>query len=131
MKDENYKNFKYRGAIHIHTLKSDGCGDIESITKAAKKAGLSWIIITDHNYYDNEEGIYNGVYVIKGEEISPKKENHYLALGINNQIELNDNPQTYIDEVRKQNGFGFAAHPDECVERKNTLQTSVQIVEFE
>lgn len=125
MKDEDFKNFKYRGAIHIHTSKSDGSGDIESIAKAAKKAGLSWIIITDHNHYDNEEGIYNGIYVIKGEEISPKKENHYIALGINNQIELNDNPQVYIDEVKKQKGFGFAAHPDEVIERKNTYPSIV------
>jgi hypothetical protein len=66
-----------------------------------------------------EEGIYNNIYVLKGEEISPKKENHYLALGINEQIEPNNNPQIYIDEVREQGGFGFAAHPDEFTKRKN------------
>lgn len=116
---ESNKKFIYRGCIHIHTKKSDGTGDINSISLAAKKAGLSWIIITDHNYYDCEEGLYNGVYVIKGEEISPQNGNHYLALDIQNIIEPNDNPQTYIDEVHKQNGFGFVAHPDEIVKRKN------------
>ncbi len=113
------KNFKYQGVIHIHSLKSDGSGDIETISKAAQKAGLSWIIITDHNHFDTKEGIYNGIYVIKGEEISPKSENHYIALGINKQIEPNENPQIYIDNVRKQNGIGFAAHPDEFTRRKN------------
>ena len=119
MKNDNLKKFKYKGVIHIHSLNSDGSGDIETISKAAKKAGLSWIIITDHNYFDTKEGLYNGIYVIKGEEISPKKENHYIALGINKQIEPNENPQVYIDEVRKQNGIGFAAHPDEYQQRKN------------
>ena len=119
MGNNNIKVFKYKGALHIHSLNSDGSGDIETISKAAKKAGLSWIIITDHNYFDLNEGIYNNVYVLKGEEISPKKENHYIALGISQQIELNDNPQVCIDEVRKQNGIGFAAHPDECVKRNN------------
>ena len=119
MGNDNFKNFKYKGAIHIHSLNSDGSGDIETISKAAKKAGLSWIIITDHNFFDTKEGLYNGVYVIKGEEISPKKENHYIALGINKQIEPNENPQVYINEVRKQNGIGFAAHPDEYQKRKN------------
>ena len=119
MKNDNLKKFKYKGVIHIHSLNSDGSGDIETISKAAKKAGLSWIIITDHNFFDTKEGLYNGVYVIKGEEISPKKENHYIALGINKQIEPNENPQVYINEVRKQNGIGFAAHPDEYQKRKN------------
>ena len=32
--------FNYLGAIHIHTKLSDGTGDINSISKAAKKAGL-------------------------------------------------------------------------------------------
>ena len=119
MGNDNFKNFKYKGAIHIHSLNSDGSGDIESITRAAKKAGLSWIIVTDHNYFDTQEGIYNDIYVLKGEEISPKDENHYLALGINEQIEPNNNPQVYIDEVREQNGVGFAAHPDEFIKRNN------------
>ena len=119
MGSDNFNKFKYRGVIHIHSIDSDGTGNIESIAKAAKKAGLSWIVITDHNYYDSIEGIYDGVYVIRGEEISPKKENHYLAFGITNQIECDQNPQACIDEVRSQGGFGFAAHPDEYVKRNN------------
>ena len=119
MGNDNFKNFKYKGAIHIHSLNSDGSGDIESIIRAAKKAGLSWIIVTDHNYFDTQEGIYNDVYILKGEEISPKKENHYLALDINEQIEPSNNPQIYIDEVRKQGGIGFAAHPNEFIKRNN------------
>ena len=105
--------FQYKGAIHIHTKYSDGTGDINSITKAAKKAGLDWIIITDHNYLDDEEGIFNGVYVIKGEEISPKSSNHYLAFGVNENIMPTDSPQDYVNKVRELGGFGFAAHPDE------------------
>lgn len=119
MTNDILKKYKYIGCIHIHSLHSDGTGNIEKISRDAKKAGLSWIIVTDHNYLDSNEGIYNGVYVLKGEEISPKTQNHYIALGINEQIEPDDNPQTYIDKVREQNGIGFAAHPDESVKRKN------------
>jgi hypothetical protein len=117
--DYNKEIYKYKGSIHIHTTFSDGSGNLESIVRVAQKAGLSWIIITDHNYFDFEEGIYNGVYVLKGEEISPDNKNHYLAIGIKNYIAPNDCPQVYIDEVRKQNGVGFAAHPDESGTRKN------------
>ena len=121
--------FQYCGAIHIHTKFSDGTGDLKTVVKAAKNAGLNWIIITDHNTMEIEEGIFNGIYVIRGEEISPYSENHYLVLGINEVIPTNDNPQIYVDKVRELGGFGFAAHPDEgitvdkngnCVPRKNS-----------
>ena len=106
-------NYVYKGAVHIHTNCSDGTGNIKTVVKAAKSAGLDWIIITDHNYYDTDEGIFDGIYVIKGEEVSPHDNNHYLIFGINNTIEPSDNPQNYINMTREQGGFGFAAHPDE------------------
>lgn len=110
----------YKGAIHIHSNLSDGTGDIDSITKAAKRAGLEWIIITDHNYYDKNEGIINGVYVIKGEEISPYKNNHYLVLGIEEQIPCDDIPERNVQRVREYGGFGFAAHPNEGMSADGT-----------
>ena len=77
--------YKYIGAIHIHSNHSDGTGDVNLITKAAKSAGLDWIIITDHNNFDIEEGIFNGIYVIKGEELSPAdNHNHYLDITLYN-----------------------------------------------
>ena len=105
--------YRYCGAIHIHTTFSDGTGDLKTIVRAAKKAGLRWIIVTDHNAIDIEEGIFDGVYVIRAEEISPNSQNHYLVLGTNNVIYPSENPQEYVDKVREQDGFGFAAHPDE------------------
>lgn len=107
------------GVMHVHSVFSDGSGDINEITLAAKSVGLEWIIITDHNTFDVKEGIYNGVCVIKGEEVSPCNGNHYLALGINEVIEPADDIQLVIDKVKKQGGFGIAAHPDETVFRKN------------
>ena len=114
--------FYYKGAIHIHSQFSDGTGNISEIAKAAKKAGLDWIIITDHNSLDIDEGIIDGVCVIRGEEISPEFSNHYLALGIKNCIFHDTDAQKYINEVRNQGGFGFAAHPDESNFRKNSAK---------
>ena len=109
----NNQIYSYKGAIHIHSKLSDGTGDIKAIAKAAKQVGLDWVIITDHNYYDNDESIIDGVYVIKAQEISPHQCNHYLAFDVNDIIEPEDNPQIYVDKVRELGGFGFAAHPDE------------------
>lgn len=111
--------YYYPGAIHIHTKNSDGTGDIFEISKAAKKAGLSYIIITDHNNFDIQEGIYNEICVIKGEEISPNNGNHYIAIGINNFLEPYEDVSINIANVRQNGGFGFAAHPDESDVRKN------------
>ncbi len=113
------KPYQYRGAIHIHSTFSDGTGDILEIVSAAKKAGLSWIVVTDHNNLDIQEGIYSGIYVLKGEEISPPYDNHYLAFGIDEVVQPSENPEFYVQQVRNLGGFGFAAHPDESDVRKN------------
>ncbi len=109
--------YSYIGAVHVHSTCSDGTGDINYISKAAKKAGLDWIVITDHNCFDIDEGFYNGVLVIKGEEIGYLNY-HYLALGIDKVIKETD-PKTYVEQVRTKGGFGFAAHPDEEETRPN------------
>lgn len=114
--------FLYPGAIHIHSIYSDGTGTIEEIAHAAKKAGLCWIIVTDHNNMDAKEGIYDGVCVIVGEEISPETGNHYLALGIKTPVSCDLPAEKYIQKVKKQGGFGFIAHPDNN-RRKNSYKS--------
>lgn len=125
MSTEKYQKsdkYSYPGAIHIHTVFSDGEGTLEEITEAAEKAGLKWIVITDHDCIKASEGIVNGVYVIAGEEISPKNGNHYLAFDIKNEISPNDAPKENTEAVRAQGGFGFAAHPDESFSRQNAYK---------
>ena len=117
------QKYSYNGAVHIHSSCSDGTGDIELISKSAKSAGLSWIIITDHNNFELEEGIINDITVIKGEEISSESQNHYLALGIKECINPSDDIKKSIDTVKSQNGFGFAAHPDESDNRPNNYKS--------
>jgi hypothetical protein len=120
-KSKQLNSYHYLGAIHIHSIFSDGTGNIDKISKMAKKAGLDWIIITDHNSFEIQEGFYNGVCVIRGEEISPNDDNHYLAFGINKYIEPTE-PKEYVEKVREQGGFGFVAHPDEGVNKNGELR---------
>lgn len=113
--------FIYTGAIHIHTDYSDGTRDIKHVAKMAKKAGLSWVVITDHNNLAGmeEEGFYDGVAVIVGSEISPDHGDHYLALDIKEEISCETSAQEYVDKVNEQGGFGFIAHPHENKNRQN------------
>jgi len=119
---QHKKFYKSLGAIHIHTLHSDGTENVEKISKTAKAYGIDWIIITDHNNFDVKEGIINGVTVIKGEEISLDDKNHYLCFGINKCLYPSEDISDNIEEVRSIGGFGFAAHPDERDKRQNSKQ---------
>ncbi len=115
--------FISKGALHLHTTYSDGTGTISQIAGDAKKAGLEWIIITDHNnltgLHNNEEGWHDGVAVIIGEEITPELGDHYLAFGLTEAIPAFEDPQKSINAVKDQGGIGFVAHPDENLFRKN------------
>ncbi len=108
--------FEYKGVIHIHSKTSDGSKPFSSLIDIARKSDLDFIILTDHNTLDakkdTQEGWYDGVLALIGEEVSPPK-NHYLALGIKNKVyPSKKNPQQMIDEVKKQGGVGFIAHMD-------------------
>ena len=107
--------------LHMHTRYSDGAGSHGDITRAALKAGIDAVIVTDHNvlvtgpagYY--REGIKR-VLLIIGEEIhdqarNPQK-NHMLVFGAPREMSTYAyNPQLLIDEVSKAGGLSFLAHP--------------------
>jgi hypothetical protein len=109
--------FEYKGHIHIHSRYSDGGDQVKQIAAQAARAGLDFIIITDHSnldgLYKGEEGYQSGVLVLIGMEVNQEC-NHYLALGVNEVVSNNDqNPQLVINEVNRQQGIGIIAHPFE------------------
>ena len=121
--------FDYPGAFHIHSKYSfDGNAEIADIVKSAKKNCLKFIAVTDHFNLDalkeSRESYKEGVLVITGEEISPRH-NHYLAFDIKEPVtaDLNETkPQTYINKVNEQGGFGFIAHPDHTGTKKFAIK---------
>src|SRR6266498_6012642 len=78
----------YRGALHMHTIYSDGTGTVEELARAARAAGLRWIIVTDHDTLEGQrfEGWIDGVLVIVDHEITPDR-NHFLALNVDEVID--------------------------------------------
>jgi hypothetical protein len=107
--------YSYPGNIHIHSLHSDGSGTFEQIAAAAASAGVSFVIITDHETLHGlpEEGIRRGVVVLVGVELN-RKFNHYLALGLTGTVPSDDEqPQEVIDRVQAGGALGFIAHPFE------------------
>jgi hypothetical protein len=109
------KMYTYPGNIHIHSTYSDGSSNIYSIAGEAAKAGLSFVVITDHETLRGreEEGFIKGVAVLVGMEIN-RLHSHYLALNIQREIRSNtNNPQEVINKVRRAGGLGIIAHPFE------------------
>ncbi len=107
--------YRCLGNIHVHSSHSDGHATIDQIARAASRAGLSFVVVTDHNTLKGlpEEGFRHGVLVLVGSEINDKK-NHYLALGLHRPVPADDrHPQKVIDAVNAQGGLGFIAHPFE------------------
>ena len=103
-----------RGAYHVHSERSDGTGTLDEIAAAAARAGLQFVIVTDHGDGTRppEPPAYRaGVLCLDGVEISTEH-GHYVALGLPRApYPLAGHPRDVIDDVRRLGGFGIAAHP--------------------
>ena len=104
-----------RGAYHVHSVASDGTGTAEEIAAAAARAGLRFVILTDHGdaYTRPSAPRYLGsVLCIDAVEISTAG-GHYAALGMAQPpYRLAGEARDVVEDVARLGGFGVAAHPD-------------------
>jgi Carbohydrate binding domain (family 11) len=101
------------GVVHVHTTLSDGGGTPEDVARAARAAGLQFVVLTDHNHLDAKafEGYHDGVLVIVGTEISTTA-GHLLGLGIPDPVyRFSGDAADALDDVRALGGSAYAAHP--------------------
>jgi hypothetical protein len=102
-------------AIHVHSTWSDGTGTVPQIMRAAKRAGVDVVLLTDHDNLrareHGQEGWHDGVLLLVGEEITPP-ENHFLSFATEGHTRRADRtPAEVVHAVEEAGGFGFAAHP--------------------
>jgi hypothetical protein len=98
--------------VHLHSVFSDGTGTVEEIARAAARAGVDVVLLTDHDTMAAWPGWYGDVLVLVGVEVSPKGENHYLAFGLDEPIDHGGlSGAEIVRAVHEAGGFGFAAHP--------------------
>ena len=105
----------YVGVIHIHTKYSDGAGTFEEIARIANSQHLDYLVVTDHNTLkplrDGKQGWHGMTLVLVGMEISTRG-GHYVAMNVTEEINRDKlDTQQIIDEVNRQGGLGFIAHP--------------------
>ncbi|MEW5982873.1 MAG: hypothetical protein AB1806_10945 [Acidobacteriota bacterium] len=104
-----------RGAYHIHSTASDGTGTVADIARSARRAGLDFIIVTDHA--DGTRVLppprYEaGVLTLEAMEISTD-DGHYAALGLDTPpYRLGGDGRDVAEDVMRLGGFGIVAHPD-------------------
>ncbi len=103
------------GVIHVHTNRSDGLSSPEEIAAAAARAGVTFLVFTDHGDATRppDPPTYrSGVLCLDGVEISTTG-GHYIALDMPaSPYPFGGEARDVVEDVRRLGGFGIAAHPD-------------------
>src|SRR5262249_54004641 len=102
------------GAYHVHTTRSDGHGDTHDVAAAAARAGLTFVVLTDHGDAtrppDPPEYI-DGVLCLDAVEISTDQ-GHLVALDMPRApYPLGGSAEAVVEDVHRLGGFAIAAHP--------------------
>lgn len=104
-----------RGSMHVHTTRSDGSGTADEVAAAAARAGLRFVILTDHHDASSEPSrpYYRyGVLMIEAVEISTDQ-GHVVALGLPKApYPLAGEARDVLDDIARLGGFSIAAHPE-------------------
>ena len=103
------------GAVHIHTVASDGSGTVPEIISAGRQANLSFLAITDHNVAMKESDLADDApdfSIVPGEELTTNS-GHYLALGLplSWQHPATRDAESLLGATRAAGAFNVIAHP--------------------
>src|SRR6266446_3126272 len=102
------------GILHIHTTRSDGRGTPDEIAAAAARAGVKFVVFTDHGDATRtpDAPVYrSGVLCLDAVEISTTG-GHYLAVDMPPApYPLGGEARDVVEDVGRLGGFGIVAHP--------------------
>lgn len=111
----------YKGVCHVHSDISDGHGTVEDIIDAAKKTGIDFVILTDHNAVIptelEKDGWQNDVLIIIGCEISSRRRGGHVII-LNDKGQHAGHKQYHkkyagelLDKANDNSKPTFIAHP--------------------
>ncbi len=116
---------EYRANLHVHSaLSHDSRGTLAEIVAAAKAAGTSVLMFTEHpsdkyDYFkDGHRGFKDGVLLIPGAEVNgflvfPTKSPHPSPPPTLGEGRVGGSPQEFCHLVRRQGGLVFLSHLEE------------------
>lgn len=100
--------------LHVHTSASpDGRSPLEDVARAARRAGLDAVAITDHNLCTPLPEALEGVLLIPGCEVSTKI-GHITGLFLERPLEdlgRLPEPERAVEAIRAAGGLAVLAHP--------------------
>lgn len=104
-----------KGVYHLHSVFSDGLGTVEEICREAGAQGLDFVLLTDHGRPNRAasaaSGWRQGTLLIGASEFSLHA-GHLAAAGYRLPgYEFPPEAQEAIDEVARDSGVTFLAHP--------------------
>ena len=102
------------GAVHVHTTNSDGSGTPDEVAAAAARAGLSFVVLTDHGDATraaDSPRYRSGVLVIDAVEVS-------TAAGTSSPSDLprapyplRGEPDDVLEDLARLGAMSIVAHP--------------------
>jgi hypothetical protein len=106
------------GAVHVHTVDSDGTKTHEEVAAIAGETGLDFVLFADHmtlqSLHEGKEGFYGDVLVLIGYEHNDHDDcNHYLIYDNDEVFPASMAAAEYVDAAAKAGALGIMAHPDE------------------
>lgn len=116
---KNEKLNLYRGVYHVHSeFSHDSKASLEDIVETAKKAGLDFVVITDHNNMGALQSLRNShdtrqaqdPLLIVGIEISTWHDGHLGVMGVPEAPPELEHTKDLIDFVHRQGGYAIPAH---------------------
>ena len=117
----------YRGNTHTHTLNSDGDSTPEEVTRWYRENGYQFLVLTDHNYLTNVDGLNatqgarEKFLIIKGEEVTEQlngKQIHINGLNVERVVDPQGGKsvleimQRNVDAIRAAQGIPHVNHPN-------------------
>lgn len=104
------------GAYHVHSARSDGSGTPDEIAAAAARAGLRFVVLTDHGdatRAPDPPTYRHGVLTIDAVEINTLA-GHVVALGLDRPAPypLAGEARDVVDDIHRLGGWAVVAHPD-------------------
>jgi hypothetical protein len=103
-----------RGAMHVHTTNSDGSGTPEEVAAAAARAGLAFVVLTDHGDATrppDSPRYRSGVLTIDAVEVSTSG-GHVIALDLPRApYPLRGEPDDVLEDLARLGAMAIVAHP--------------------
>ncbi len=109
----------FRGDLHSHTIHSDGSWDVPDVVAAARRAGLDFMVLTDHNTVSplaQMDSLSTAEMLTFGGIELTTYYGHALALGVRHwidwRVKVGERSMPQIaDEVEAAGGTFVIAHP--------------------